>query len=56
MTTRILKMTPPTAIGNAKIERRIAADNSGFAKAGVLCFFRKLCTIFVIRKYQESKC
>ena len=49
-------MTPPTAIGNAKIERRIAADNSGFAKAGVLCFFRKLCTIFVVWEYQESKC
>jgi hypothetical protein len=30
--------------------------NSGFAKAGVLCFFRKLFAIFVVWEYQESKC
>jgi hypothetical protein len=56
MTTGILKLTPLTDKGNAKTERRIAAHNSGFAKAGVLCFFRKLFAIFVVREYQESKC
>ena len=56
MTTGILKITPPTVKGNAKNERRIAADNSGFAKAGVLCFFRKLFAIFEVWEYQESKC
>jgi hypothetical protein len=56
MTPPTFKTTPPNDNGNAKIERRIAADNSGFAKAGVLCFFRKLFAIFVVREYQESKC